>query len=451
MDENIQISLPPWAAKAIELLEQAGYEAWCVGGCVRDFLLGLSPKDWDVTTSATPEEMKGCFPGYPVLETGLKHGTLTVLFDRQPVEITTYRADGSYLDHRHPQAVTFSRSLEDDLSRRDFTVNAMAYHPKRGLRDAFGGQADLKSRTLRCVGEPERRFREDALRILRCLRFASVLDFSIDSSTAEALQKEQNLLENVSRERIREELTKLLCGQRAAEILRAYSPVLFFVLPELLPMKDCTQEHPSHCFGLWEHTLHTVDAIPPTPILRWAALLHDSGKPEVKSFGPDGTAHFYGHAGKSEEIAERVLDGLRFSNGEKEKILSLIHFHSEYFPLPEIRVKKLLARLGTEGFENLLALVQADWAALVPGLLEERLPWLEEVRKLAQEIIEQQDCLTLRDLAVNGNDLLALGFSSGRSLGETLNKLLEEVLENRLSNERQALLRRAKDIQKGRE
>lgn len=451
MDENIRFSLPPWAAKAIELLEQAGYEAWFVGGCVRDSLLGLSPKDWDVTTSATPEEMKGCFPGYPVLETGLKHGTLTVLFDRQSVEITTYRADGSYLDHRHPQDVTFSRSLEDDLSRRDFTVNAMAYHPKRGLRDAFGGQADLKSRTLRCVGEPERRFREDALRILRCLRFASVLDFSIDPTTAEALQKEQNLLENVSRERIREELTKLLCGQRAAEILRAYSPVLFFVLPELLPMKDCTQEHPYHCWGLWEHTLHALAAVPPDPILRWAALLHDSGKPEVKSFGPDGTAHFYGHAEKSGKIAERVLDGLRFSKDETEKILTLVRLHGEQFPMPEIRVKRLLGKFGPEGFQALLSLIRADWEGQAPEKLEERLPALEAAKALAQRVLEQQDCLTLRDLAVNGNDLLALGFSSGRPLGEALNKLLEEVLENRLSNEREALLRRAQDIQKGRE
>lgn len=438
-----KIAVPPHAAQVLELLKKSGFEAWCVGGCVRDSLLGLFPDDWDITTSALPEETLACFQNFRTVETGIKHGTVTVLVEGQPVEITTFRSDGDYTDHRHPGKVRFSRCLADDLSRRDFTVNALAYHPQRGLVDQFGGLEDLEHNILRCVGQPEIRFTEDALRILRCLRFAAVLGFSIEETTGQALKACQALLKDISHERVREELSKLLCGEYAGDILRGYSEVVFTVLPELSPMKSCTQETPYHCYDVWEHTLHVLDSVPKQSVLRWAALLHDCGKPDVKFFSPDGVAHFYGHDKKSVEIAGPLLERLRFSNQEAEAVLTLVRYHGERPPLPEKRIKKLLGKLGQEALFQLFALMRGDLSAKAPGLYEERIAALEECEALARNILSCGECLTLRDLAVNGNDLLALGFSRDPSLGNALNSLLDEVLERTLENEKSALLRRA--------
>ncbi len=446
MKKSEKIMLPPWAASTLELLERHGYEAWCVGGCVRDSLLGLSPKDWDVTTNALPEQTKACFQGFQTVDTGLKHGTVTVLLHGQAVEVTTFRADGAYTDHRHPDQVHFSRRLEDDLSRRDFTVNALAYHPRLGLRDGFNGLNDLENRVLRCVGEPRRRFREDALRILRCLRFASVLGFSIEETTGQALLEQRELLREVSWERIRDELEKLLCGSHAAAVLRRYDNVLFTVLPELFPMKNCAQETPYHCFDVWEHTLNVVDRVPQEKILRWAALLHDSGKPEAKFYSPDEIAHFYGHEEKSAEIAGAVLERLRFSNRDAKEILALVRHHGEHPPFSEKRLKRLLGELGKETLFRLFSLAKGDLSAQSAHLYKERIAAIEETEARTRNILAQNECLTLRDLAVNGNDLLALGFSKGPSLGKALRSLLEEVLDNSLPNQREALLERGKEL-----
>lgn len=442
------IRLPAYAEKALAVLERNGFEAWCVGGCVRDSLLGLPPGDWDVAASALPEETLSCFRDFRTIETGAKHGTITVLVEGQPVEITTFRSDGEYTDHRHPGQVRFSRRLEDDLSRRDFTVNALAYHPQRGVVDRFGGLEDLKRRTLRCVGRPETRFTEDALRILRCLRFASVLGFSIEKTTGQALKTCRELLKDISHERVRDELSKLLCGEYAGQILREYSEVIFTVLPELSPMKGCTQETPYHCYDVWEHTLHVLDSVPREPVLRWAALLHDCGKPAVKFFSPDGVAHFYGHDKKSAEIAGPLLERLRFSNQEADAVLTLIRRHGERPPLPEKRIKKLLGGLGPDTLFQLFALMRGDLSAKAPGLYEERIETIKECEALARDILSRDECLTLRDLAVNGNDLLALGFPKGPSLGNALNALLDEVLEGALPNEKSPLLHRAEEYLK---
>ena len=443
MREKFSVTPPVYGVRALDILEQNGFEAWFVGGCVRDFLLGLSPGDWDITTSARPEEILRCFKEYRCIETGIRHGTVTVLIDDRPLEITTYRCDGAYQDHRHPTKVEFSRRLEDDLSRRDFTVNAMAYHPKRGLVDRFGGQEDLRSKMIRCVGAADRRFTEDALRILRCLRFASRLGFSIETATADALQRQKGLLTEISHERVKIELEKLLVGEYAEEVLREYSDVLFVVLPELAPMKGCTQERTYHCFDVWEHTLHAVGAVPPDPIVRWSALFHDCGKPGVKTFEPEGVAHFYGHDKESMRIADLCCERLRFSNKEREAICALVARHGEPLPMPEKRVKRLLGKLGEEQLLRLFTLMRGDVAAQSPAVREERLSYLADCEALAKRLIEEGQCLTLRDLAVNGNDLLALGFSKNRLLGSALHALLDGVLAGTLPNEREVLLEEA--------
>lgn len=444
--ETGNILLPSHAALALEALESQGYEAWCVGGCVRDSLRGLSPSDWDVTTSALPNEIQACFQGFKTVDTGIKHGTVTVLLPGGQIEVTTYRRDGEYRDHRHPEQVAFSPDLREDLSRRDFTINALAYHPARGLVDRFGGLNDLQNGVLRCVGEAPRRFEEDALRVLRCLRFASALGFSIEESTAKALHDKKELLGAVSHERVREELTKLLRGREAARVLKAYGGVIFTVLPELAPMAGCGQENPYHCYDVWEHTLHALDAVPQESELRWAALLHDCGKPQAKTFGPDGTAHFYSHEKHSVDLAKGVLERLRFSNRESQQILELVRYHGEIYPIAPKRLKKLLGLLGEEQVFRLFRLSEGDLSGQAPYLYQERIGAIRQTEALAREILAQGQCLTLKDLEVDGNDLLALGYEKGPSLGKALKKLLEEVLEGSLANEQAALLKRAKEL-----
>lgn len=442
-------SLPPYAGEVLEKLEAAGFEAWCVGGCVRDALLGRAPADWDVCTSAQPEQTKKALAAFSQAETGLRHGTVTAITSGGPVEITTFRREGAYSDRRRPDKVEFTACLEEDLLRRDFTINAMAWHPEKGLVDCFGGLEDLSQGRVRCVGEPIRRFEEDALRILRCLRFGAVLGFSVEEETGRAALACRELLGDISSQRIREELTKLLAGPEAVQVIRAYAPILFSALPELEPLSRCAQESPYHCYDCWEHTLHAVDAVPLEPVLRWAALLHDCGKPLVKSFGPDGWAHFWGHARESVRLAKGLMERLRFSNQEAEAVAELIEYHGEPLPLPEKRVKRLLARLGEEGLFRLLELMRGGVSAQAPALREKRLALLKEAEDLARDILRRGDCLGLPGLAVKGNDLIGLGYVPGKPLGQALNTLLGEVLSGELQNERPALLARAGELLKG--
>ena len=310
------IQPPRQVLSLLDRLESAGFEAWVVGGCVRDSLLGKVPFDWDVTTSARPEETAACLEGERLLQTGAAHGTVALIpQEGRPIEITTFRADGTYTDSRHPDSVTFSRRLEDDLSRRDFTINAMAYHPGRGLVDLFGGRRDLEAALLRCVGDPARRFSEDALRILRCLRFASQLEFSIEPATGTALAEARGLLSVISQERVREELTKLLCGPGAASVLREYSQAVFAVLPELASMKGCAQETPYHCFDVWEHTLHALDHAPRQPDLRWAVLLHDGESRGKNSTLPTAWPTFTDTRRKAAELPGKSSRGCGFPTG----------------------------------------------------------------------------------------------------------------------------------------
>lgn len=436
----MNLPLSPGAAKALALLQAAGYEAWIVGGCVRDALLGLPPKDYDLTTSALPEETQRVFAAYPRIETGLRHGTVTVLLEGEPLEITTYRVDGAYSDARHPDGVTFTRSLRQDAARRDFTINAMAYAPGWGLQDFFGGQADLARGILRAVGAAEKRFREDALRILRALRFASVLDFTLEGETARAARACAPLLAAVSAERVSGELGKLLCGKAAGRVLRDYPDVLGVVLPEILPMVGLDHRNPHHCYDVWTHTTVAVDHVPPELPLRLAMLLHDIGKPDTFSLGEDGQGHFYGHPRRSVELAEGILTRLRFPRRTRERVLTLVRYHDAVLEESPQRVRRWLNKLGPEVFFDLLAIQGGDAAAQAPAYCT-RLDHLRRLETLARQVLDQAPCLTVRDLAVGGEDLLALGYR-GPAIGRALRALLDQVLSETVSNEKNALLQR---------
>lgn len=440
------IAIPPHIRHVLNRLEARGHPAWCVGGCVRDSLLGRIPADWDVAAQACPEEVLACFPELPTVDTGRAHGTIGLVLPQGLVEVTAFRTDGPYSGHRRPESVRYAAAIEEDLARRDFTVNAMAWHPERGLRDPFGGRVDLESGLLRCVGEPVRRFEEDALRILRLLRFAAVLGFAIHPAAQAAACQCRELLACLSPERVREELSKLLCGPAAARVLEENAALLFAALPGLEPLSRCAQESPYHCWDAWGHSLRALEAAPAAPIDRWAALLHDCGKPAVKTYGPDGLAHFYGHAQAGVELAGALLSRLRFPNREREAILALVELHGQVLPLSEKRLKKLLARLGPQGFERLLGLMRADVLAQAPHLASGRLPLIVQAQREAEAVLARGDCLTVRDLALRGGDLLALGVPPGPRLGRTLNRLLDEVLAGTLANEKPGLTARAKEL-----
>lgn len=445
----MKLEIPPYAELVLRRLEKNGYEAYAVGGCVRDALLGRAPHDWDVATSALPAETARVFADLPVIETGVRHGTVTVLSGGQPVEVTTYRVDGPYSDGRHPDGVSFTRSLADDLARRDFTVNALACSRAGELTDLYGGADDLKASLLRCVGEPDARFREDALRILRGLRFSSQLGFRIDARTSESMLRSRALLGNISQERIREEFTGLLCGADAAAVLRGYREIVAVFLPEIRPMFDFDQHNPHHRYDVWEHTLHCLDASPAEPVLRLAAFLHDSGKPFCFTLDGNGVGHFHGHAEKSAALAAAALVRLRFDRRTAETVETLISSHSLPLLPEEAMLRRRLNRLGEENLRLLIRLEEAD--ALGKGVSDgEYLSGLQKLPAMLDRMKTEGQCFSRKDLAVKGNDLLALGIPPGRELGRILDLLLGEVLDGRIPNERGFLLASAKDFAEAR-
>lgn len=431
---------------AINLLQSAGFEAYAVGGCVRDSLLGKTPNDWDITTSAKPEDMKSVFADFHCIDTGIKHGTVTVVIDGEPLEITTFRLDGEYEDNRHPKSVTFTSNLGADLGRRDFTVNAMAYSKKTGTVDLFGGQNDLKNKIIRCVGDPDRRFNEDALRILRALRFASALDFEIEEKTAQSLLKNRALLGNISEERIAKELLKLVCGKGAKRILTDFAPVLFEILPELQPMYKNSHDNPHHCYDIYEHTLIAVESIDPEPTLRFAMLLHDCGKPAVKKFDENGVAHFYGHQRISAEISAQILARLKVSNKFRDEILFLVSNHDrwELYENTE-KMPRYLSKFGLDGVLNLLKVMRAD--VLAQSLeYRYRLDQIADAEETAKNLAAQKPCLSLSELQINGRTLMDIGIPQGRKLGAVLAQLLDEVIDGVTKNTQEALTTRAREI-----
>ena len=433
------IPLPAGVARALSMMENAGYEAFIVGGCVRDALMGIPPKDYDITTSALPEETKAVFREYRVIETGIQHGTVTVMMEGMPLEITTYRTEGTYSDNRHPDSVSFTTSLREDVARRDFTMNAIAYSPTRGLIDHFGGEADIRAGIIRCVGDPDTRFREDALRMMRGIRFASVLGFRMEDDTAAAIRGNKERIPSVSAERIRVELTKLLCGVNVKNVLMDWWDVLGVVIPEILPMHNFDQKTPYHIYDVWEHTAVAVSETPPVTHLRLSAFLHDIGKPSSFFTDEKGIGHFYGHPAVSAEMAEEILARLKYDNVTRCRVITLVKEHDRIIEPTETAVKRALSRLTPEVFFNLLAIKRADNLAQSPNY-RDRLETYEAIEAMAQDILEKNECISVAALAVNGNDLIALGMKPGKEIGEMLSHLLEQVIRGKLENEQEELL-----------
>ena len=436
------MTIPSFVQETLRRLETAGYSAHCVGGCVRDALLGVPPHDWDITTSARPEAVTALFSGH-CIPTGLLHGTVTVLTPGGPLEVTTHRKDGAYLDNRRPSAVDFSASLEEDLARRDFTVNAMAVDLRGALTDPFGGQEDLSAGLLRCVGDPETRFREDGLRVIRGLRFAAQLGFSLEPETAAAVRRCRGLLKNMAAERLEAELTRLLCGRVPLPVLLAYPEVLGIILPELLPSVGFDQQTPYHCYTVWEHSVRALAAVPPEPVLRWTMLLHDLGKPASFSLDEGGQGHFYGHGEESRRLAAAALGRLKMAHQPRDAILELIRCHDyPLSPTPKL-VRRALGRFGEETLRRLIAIQRADNLAQAPAY-RGRQTHLDQVEAALEGTLRDGQCFTLAQLAVNGRDLAALGLE-GPAIGAALRALLEDVVEGRSPNDRAVLLAAAKE------
>ncbi|MBQ8072264.1 MAG: HD domain-containing protein [Clostridia bacterium] len=440
--------LPEDVLNLLNRLHQAGFSAYAVGGCVRDSLRGAEPKDWDLCTSALPEEMERIFAGERVVETGLKHGTLTVVIHHVPYEITTYRVDGAYTDHRHPDSVDFVDRVEEDLARRDFTINAMACDRDGKIMDLFEGQADLARGCIRCVGEAARRFGEDALRILRALRFASVLDFTIAPETDRAIRDLYPTMEKVAAERIREELVKLLCGPGAGRILRDYAEVITFLIPCLKPAVGYDQENPHHLYTVWEHTVRAVENVPADPVLRMTMLLHDSGKPFTRTTDARGVGHYAGHQAYSARLAAETLDHLRFDRETRDRIIRLVEGHD--IPLSTEK-KLLLRRLNRYGEKDLRALFRihlADRIATGTRNPEHARAHFLELNAALDALLAERPCFTLKDLRIRGTELMEIGFRE-KEIGEELRRLLEEVMDGRLENETEALRAAAKARKQG--
>ena len=482
----MKINLPEKVNILIKQLESCGHEAFAVGGCIRDSIIGRIPNDWDLCTSASPDEMKECFAGFAwppsdnadsgmsgsgrecrIIETGLQHGTLTILLDGDAFEITTYRIDGEYSDGRHPDEVAFTRSLEEDLARRDFTVNAMAYNDMVGLVDPFGGQSDLQAKILRCVGEPEKRFTEDSLRILRCIRFASQLDYVIENSTSEAMYTCLPLIDRVAVERIRVEFEKFLCGPAAVKVLRQHRDIIAHIIPEIRPMFDLDQKNAYHVYDVWEHTLHVVENILADPLLRLMAFFHDIGKPPTMTVVPNdrynpaasenpeitglsnptdpGAAypewgHFYGHEAAGAEITRDILRRLKFDNCSRDTICSVIDAHKIIFQPTERHARRLLNKLGEEQLRMLIQLELADVKSQNPVYTDERVENIRAFETALDAVLAAEQCFSMKHLAVSGRDLMALGIPQGREIGRILNALLDQVVEGTLPNDRETLL-----------
>lgn len=434
---NKVMHLPVGVASVIERLNSKGFEAYAVGGCVRNFMLGLTPKDYDVTTSATPDEIKAALGGFRTIDTGIKYGTVTVISDNMPIEVTTYRIDGNYSDNRRPENVTFTTKLAEDLKRRDFTVNAMAYNPKSGIIDIFGGRTDLDSGILRAIGDPDERFREDGLRILRALRFSACYGLKIEQATSDSIHRNKGLLEHIAGERIAAELNRLICGE-CENVLREYYDVISVFLPELAKCKGFEQRTKYHDRDVLEHIIGTVAAIKPEVHLRLAMLLHDIGKPLYFTMGEDGIGHFKGHANGSTAIAESFLQRLKYSNDISNRVLTLVKTHDIVIEDREPLIKRYLNRYGEEMFFDIIKVHIADDMAKAPEV-RERIKTYRAAESTARRLIEQKQCFSLDRLAVNGNDMKALGFA-GVQIGEKLSYLLELVMDGKCENERNALI-----------
>ena len=440
----MKIELPKKVTMILNNLKLHGYEAYAVGGCVRDSILARKPEDWDITTSARPEEIKRLFKR--TVDTGIEHGTVTVLIGKDQFEVTTYRIDGEYEDSRHPREVRFTRCLEEDLKRRDFTINAMAYNDEERLVDVFGGMQDLNHHLIRCVGNPRERFSEDALRILRAVRFSAQLGFPIEEQTAEAIREQADTLKNISAERIQVELVKLLISDHPEKIREAWElGITKVILPEWDAMVGVEQNTPHHRYDVAEHTIHALGNVKKDKILRLTMLFHDMGKPSMKTTDAKGVDHFKGHALVSEEIARKVLRRLKFDNETVRKVTRLVCYHDYRVEATPKNIRRAMNRIGVELFPYYLAVRMADTKAQSPYKRREKIENIVAMREGYQEALLNGDCVTLRDLAVSGRDLMELGMQPGRELGAMLSELLEWVIDEPERNQKEILCEYVKE------
>ena len=460
----MRIQVPEDVKYILEKLNNAGYEAYAVGGCVRDSILGRIPDDWDITTSAKPEETKALFP--KTIDTGIQHGTVTVMRNHVGYEVTTYRIDGEYEDSRHPKEVIFTSDLLEDLKRRDFTINAMAYNhlaeetlqdnekaseekPMSGLVDAFGGIEDIENKIIRCVGNPIHRFEEDALRMMRAVRFSAQLGYEIEEETKNAIKILAGNLANISAERIQVELVKLLVSAHPDYLRTAYETGMTKVFfPEFDKMMETGQNNPHHVYSVGEHTLYSLNKVRNDKVLRLSMLLHDVGKPEMKQTDEEGKDHFHGHPELGEEMARKILRRLRFDNDTISKVCKLVKYHDQKLSLKPAKLRKAIVKIGPELFPLLLEVKEADMLAQSNYKRDEKETELAQIREVYTKILEEKDCLSLKDLAVCGKDLIEQGMHPGKELGETLQKLFEYVLENPEKNNKEDLFEFLETIKK---
>ena len=439
MKYNMSILIPQKVQFILDTLQKQKHQAFVVGGCVRDSILGKAPGDWDIATDAVPKEIKQLFS--KTIDTGIKHGTVTIILDGSSYEVTTYRVDGEYLDFRKPESVTFTSSIEEDLSRRDLTINAIAYNPLMGIVDPFGGIVDIEAGIIRTVGDPDKRFREDALRMLRAVRFSAQLGFTIDESTLKSIEKNCQLIENISSERIRDELTKILLSDNPfCFSLLMDTKLIKYTLPEFEPCFHTVQNNPYHAYDVAMHTLHSAANIEKNRVLRWAMLFHDIGKPGMKSTDEKGIDHFYNHQQLSAKLSKTAMLRLRFDNKSMDRILLLVRCHDMQVKTEYKSVRKAMFKVGEEVFEDLLKVMEADKKAQNPKLLQERTEKFKRLWEIYRDIREKGQCTSLKSLAVNGDDLLALGIKPGKKMKELLNNLLEKVIEEPQLNNRETLL-----------
>lgn len=430
----------------IEALTNSGYEAYIVGGCVRDLVMKVCPCDWDITTDAKPEDIKRVFAAFKMIDTGIKHGTVAVRIEESNYEITTYRTDGKYISNRKPENVIFVDSLKEDLKRRDFTINAMAYNKYEGLIDFFGGQKDIENHLIRCVGDPDLRLSEDALRIMRAIRFASEKGFEIEPETYRAMCRHKNLLMNISQERIATELNKILLGDHVFKTLKSYGKPLFQVIPELEAAVAFKQNNPHHSLDVYEHILCSISNAPKDLELRLTMLFHDIGKPFCYTQA-DGIGHFYGHSKISAEIAKKTLKSLKYDSKTIENVTKLVLNHGvELIPSLKL-VRRNLNRYGQSVFEKLLEVKQADIKAADPAFRVERLDHIKEVKQILKEVLESEACFSMKDLKIDGNDIIALGITEGKEIGNSLKAMLDMVIDGELENDKEIIIAKIKSME----
>lgn len=425
----------------LDILNNNGFEAYAVGGFVRDNLMNRPCGDFDVTASALPEETEQLLKKHNIkyIETGLKHGTITAVIDKEPIEITTFRADGEYKDNRRPETVSFVSNIKEDLSRRDFTVNAMAYNDDKGIVDLFGGQKDIENKIIRCVGDADKRFKEDALRIMRALRFSAVLGFEIEEKTKKAVFENKQLLLNVAPERIFTELCKMLSSDNIYNVLNDFKEVFAVIIPELEPSFECVQNNPWHIYNVYQHIIHSVENAPKDSELRLTMLFHDIGKPEVKTTDSRGIDHFKTHAAVSADIAEKILKRFHASNRITDKVTQLIYYHQSVENVDDIRVKRWLGKIGEDQTRNLFKVRMADLKAHNPEKIDYEVTKLTQLQQELEDIVSAGETFSLKDLAVHGNDLIALGYK-GREIGEKLSEILNLVIDEKLNNTKEDII-----------